>query len=211
MTQESYSLEKIPRDGALPQMRSLLDVEAMAPVLERSLGRNGSIAAIRIGYVRYKPARSLSVRYEVTIGDGIHDVVTVADVNTDLAGRAEKPENMALARKVEGRTPAERPLAHDPELDILVQWMPLDLALPAMAEPPARLLQLLEEAGVQARGSRRAADARQPQARSARRPALRRPLHQDLCGAGGFRARSRGPTVRRVAALPYASLRGDHS
>lgn len=153
MTRESYSLDQIPRDRALPQMPRLLDVEAMAPVLARSLGQNGAISAIRIGYLRYKPTRSLSVRYEVTIGDGIHDVVAIADAKADLAERAAKAEHVALAKKVEGRTPAERPLAHDPELDVLVQWLPLDLALPAMAEPPERLLELIEEAGVEARAA----------------------------------------------------------
>jgi thiamine kinase-like enzyme len=153
VTRTSHALDQIPRDSALPQMPLLLDVNAMAPVLERSLGRNGSISAIRIGYVRYRPARILSVRYEVAIRHAIHDVVAVADAKADLAGRATKAEHLALAKKVEGRTPAERPLDHDPELDILVQWAPLDLALPAMAEPPAQLLALIEEAGVEARAA----------------------------------------------------------
>jgi hypothetical protein len=53
---------------------------------------------------------------------------------------------------VEAGTEEGVPLAtlqEDP--GILVQWTPLDLALPAMAEPPERLRQILEDAGVRTR------------------------------------------------------------
>jgi hypothetical protein len=65
-----------------------------------------------------------------------------------LARRAAKPENVALARLVDGRAPAPMPLHYEPELDALIQWYPLDLELPALAEPPTRLLHELEVAGV---------------------------------------------------------------
>jgi thiamine kinase-like enzyme len=64
-----------------------------------------------------------------------------------LGRRAAKPENVALAQLVDGRSPAPMPLHYVPELDVLIQWFPLDLELPALAEPPARLL---EAAGVRA-------------------------------------------------------------
>lgn len=41
------------------------------------------------------------------------------------------------------------PLSYEPDLDVLVQWYPLDLELPALAEPSTRLLEELETAGVQ--------------------------------------------------------------
>src|SRR5439155_4250875 len=38
-----------------------------------------------------------------------------------------------------GRSPSPTPLWYDRELDVLVQWLPLDLRLPALAEIPALL------------------------------------------------------------------------
>ena len=142
---------QIPHDDRIPQMRLLLDAEALGPVLQRSLGSASSISAAEIKYVHYRQGRSLLVRYEVTIGDSPHGVVALAEPEGNLAARAVKPRSLELVRKVDGRTPAETPLAYEREHDILVQWTPLDLELPAMAEPPERLLELLVEAGVETR------------------------------------------------------------
>ena len=142
---------EIPRDDAIPQMRLLLDHEAIAPVLQRSLGSSSSIAAVEMKYLRYKQGKSMLVRYEVTIEGSPHGVVAFAQPEVDLGAQAAKPQNLELVRKVEGRTPAETPLAYDQEHDVLVQWTPLDIELPALAEPPERLLELLEQAGVKPR------------------------------------------------------------
>ena len=142
---------RIPRDEAVPQLHSLLDVDAMTPVLQRSLGRRASISATEIRYVRYRPGASALVRYEVAVEGSRHGVVAFAEPAADLAKRAAKPRSLELARKVADRTPAESPLAYDDEHDVLVQWTPLDLDLPALAEPPERLLELLHAAGVTAR------------------------------------------------------------
>ena len=118
-------------------MRLLLDLEAIAPVLQRSLGSSSSIAAVETKYLRYKQGKSMLVRYEVTIDGSRHGVVALAQPEVDLGARAAKPQNLELVRKVEGRTPAETPLAYDQEHDVLVQWTPLDIELPALAEPPS--------------------------------------------------------------------------
>jgi len=144
---------EIPRDDAIPQMRLLLDHEAIAPVLQRSLGSSSSIAAVEMKYLRYKQGKSMLVRYEVTIEGSPHGVVAFAQPEVDLGAQAAKPQNLELVRKVEGRTPAETPLAYDQEHDVLVQWTPLDIELPALAEPPERLLELLEQAGVKPRAA----------------------------------------------------------
>ncbi|MET0512697.1 MAG: aminoglycoside phosphotransferase family protein [Thermoleophilaceae bacterium] len=144
---------EIPRDDAIPQMRLLLDAEAITPVLQRSLGSFSSIAAVEMKYLRYKQGKSMLVRYEVTIDGSPHGVVALAQPEVDLGAHAAKPRNLELARKVEGRTPAESPLAYDREHDVLVQWTPLDIELPALAEPPERLLELLEQAGVKPRAA----------------------------------------------------------
>jgi hypothetical protein len=142
---------EIPHDDAIPQLPLLLDTEAVTPMLQRSLGAHASISACEIRYVRYKQGRSLLARYEVTIDGSPHGVVALAEPQADLAARASRPENLQLVRKVDGRTPAAMPLAHDPEHDVLVEWTPLDVELPAMSEPPERLRELLEEAGVRTR------------------------------------------------------------
>jgi hypothetical protein len=142
---------EIPHDDAIPQMQLLLDTDAMTAVLQRSLGSHTSISACEIRYLRYKQGRSVLVRYEVTIDGSPHGVVALADTEADFAARTREPQNLELVRKVDGRTPAVMPLAHDPEHDVLVQWTPVDVELPAMAEPPERLRELLEEAGVRTR------------------------------------------------------------
>ena len=120
-------------------------------MLERSLGGARSIDSATIRYLRYKQGRSLLVRYEVLIDGVTHGVVALAEPGGQLAQRAERPANLELAAKVADRTPARAPLAYEEDPGILVQWTPLDLALPAMAEPPERLRQILEDAGVRTR------------------------------------------------------------
>ena len=134
-------------DAALPQAPRLLDGDAMAPVLERLLGRE-PVTSVRIRYLRYKPATRLIVRYEVAAGETTHDVVAFAEPASDLAARAAAPETQALARRLGDRLAARTPVAFDPELDALIQWPPLDIALPAIAEPPEELGARLAAAGV---------------------------------------------------------------
>jgi hypothetical protein len=66
----------------------------------------------------------------------------------DLGRRARRRESVALADMVDGRSPAPHPLVYEPALGAIVQWLPLDLSLPGLAEPPARLRERLHEAGV---------------------------------------------------------------
>jgi ATP-binding cassette subfamily B protein len=138
-----------PRDPALPQIAALLDGEAMAPVLERSLGRHGSVERVRPVYLRYKPGRQLVVQYQVSANAASHDVVAMVAPGADLRRKVRKPENLELVRAVEGRSPAADPLAYEPELDALIQWLPLDLSLPALAEPGPRLVRRLDQVGVE--------------------------------------------------------------
>ena len=143
------SVNSIPADPALPQMQSLLDAELMRGVLARSLAPGQPEPAVRIGYLRYRPGRSLLVGYEVRLRETEHDAFAVANVGADLAARAAAPDSAALVAKLAGRTPAHTPLAYVRELDALIQWLPLDLALPAMAEPPEVLRDRIIAAGVE--------------------------------------------------------------
>jgi Phosphotransferase enzyme family len=137
-----------PVDPALPRLPVLLTPDAMAPFLHRSLGRDAPFPDVRIHHVRYLPGKKVSVRYDVGLDGRRYDAVAVIAARGYLARRAAKPENVALARLVDGRAPAPMPLHYEPELDALIQWYPLDLELPALAEPPTRLLHELEAAGV---------------------------------------------------------------
>jgi hypothetical protein len=138
----------IAPDAAVPQLSLLLDGEQMALVLARTLGRE--IADARIAYVSYDPGERIVVHYQVVADDEIHDAVVLADAGLDLAARAAAAESLALVRIVDGRSPARTPLSHDRENDLLVQWPPLDLALPAFAQPVEQLRERIEEAGIEA-------------------------------------------------------------
>jgi ATP-binding cassette subfamily B protein len=133
----------VPDDPALPRLPAVLDPDAMAPFLHRSLGPEAPFPDVRIHHVRYAPGTKVVVRYDVGLDGRRYDAA-----RGYLARRAAKPKNVALARRVDGRSPAPMPLHYEPELDALIQWYPLDLELPALAEPPARLLDELEAAGV---------------------------------------------------------------
>jgi hypothetical protein len=141
------ALTSLPADPALPQLTSLLDSELMSGFLARAIHGNLPDPEVEIGYLRYRPARSLLVVYEVRLGETTHDVFALADARTDLAARAAAPESIALATKLAARTPAE-PLLYVQEVSALVHWLPLDLALPAMAEPPEQLRERLVKAGL---------------------------------------------------------------
>jgi ABC-type multidrug transport system fused ATPase/permease subunit len=138
---------RAPLDRDLPQLRAMLDPDAIAPVLQRSLD-SGAVPDVRVRYLRYKPGTNLTAQYDVRTNGGWHDAVVLAAPGRDLGKRAGKPEHRALAELVRGRAPTRQPLAFDPDLGAMVQWYPLDLWLPALAEPPARLRQRLRDAGV---------------------------------------------------------------
>jgi hypothetical protein len=64
--------------------------------------------------------------------------------------RAVKAENLALAAKVDGRSPVAHALTYEPELGALLQWLPLDLSLPALAERPQELARALRRHRIEA-------------------------------------------------------------
>ena len=141
---------KIPDDKALPQIERLLDADAVAPVLQRMLGQETSISSVRIAYVRYRPAKRLLVMYELQCGDETASAAVQANSGgRDLAGRATGAAGVALAGRVSSRSLARTPLAYDTDLEALIQWPPLDLGLPALAETPERLRREMVDAGLE--------------------------------------------------------------
>jgi ATP-binding cassette subfamily B protein len=203
-----------PSDPALPALGRLLDAEAMAPVLQRTLSPGSPSPDVRVEYLRYKPGTSLLVHYRVGVGDRRYDAVARIAASASMAKRAARAENMALAEKVDGRSPAPSALVYDPELDALLQWLPLDLALPALALRPHELAAALREHGVAAPADEPAVLSYRPH----RRAVLRLGDHvvkiyaaqQDFVAAtAGLRASSSLPSVptpRLEAALPARRL-----
>jgi hypothetical protein len=143
-------LTRIPDDKALPQIEQLLDADTVAPVLERMLGDDRGLSSVRVAYVRYRPAKRLLVVYELECGGATVSVVAQANSGgRDLAERATRPASVALAARVAGRSLASTPLAYDTGLEALIQWPPLDLGLPALAETPERLRREMVDAGLE--------------------------------------------------------------
>jgi energy-coupling factor transporter ATP-binding protein EcfA2 len=132
-------------DPALPQLERLLDPEEMHDVLARSLP-DAQLDQVRVSRVAYKPHEIVAVHYRAAIGGAEHDAVVTGIAGVDLAERARRPRYRELARRAEDRSPAD-PLTYDAEAEALVTWLPFDPRLPALAEPPAALLQRLQLPG----------------------------------------------------------------
>jgi alpha-maltose-1-phosphate synthase len=136
----------VPPDPALPSADRLLDADGMLEVLQGSLGGPG-IERLRILTTRYKPHSSLTVRYEAQVGEVARTAVAIAAPTRDLPALVRG--GAALAGQLNGRSPAVRPLAYEPDLDALVQWLPMDAWLPALAMAPHALTQRLQREGIQ--------------------------------------------------------------
>lgn len=137
----------IPRDDALPQMAVLLDREAITSLLARSLERDDPLL-VDIPYNHYRPGRTLSVHYKVSVDGTTHHAVSLTSSKDKFSGLVEAPEHIERAKLVAGRSPAAVPLFWDPGLRSLFQWLPFDIDLPALSEPPDSLRRRLAAAGV---------------------------------------------------------------
>jgi hypothetical protein len=132
----------------MPHMSRLLDAAAMTPVLQRALGDGALISEVHSRYLRYKPGTNLVVHYEIVVNGRTWDASALVAASADLAARAAKPDNIALAGMASHRSVAPAPLSYDPETRALIQFWPLELKLPALAQPPARLIGALVHAGM---------------------------------------------------------------
>jgi ABC-type multidrug transport system ATPase subunit len=137
-----------PHDPALPRLPRLLDAEQMTPVLQRSLGWPAKLSHVRPLSSRYKPGYNLRVHYAADVNDVPEEAVVMISANGRLRRMAGKDRYLAIARAVDARSPALVPLVYDDELDALTQWLPLDLWLPGLTEPPDRLCRRLRAAGL---------------------------------------------------------------
>lgn len=133
---QSHSLS---RDRALPQLAALLEPESAAVALSSTLRPGSALDAIRVRALRYKPGRRLVVRYDALVDGEPHEAVAIADVKANLSRVAKSRRGRALARRARDRSPVDEPLVYDGRLDVLLQWLPLDLGLPALAIPAQEL------------------------------------------------------------------------
>ena len=124
-------------DPALPQLERLLDPEAMAEVLDRSL--DSPLGDVRVSRVVYKPGELVAVHYHADVGDAVATCIA----GVDLAERARQPRYADRARRINGRSPAPNPLSYDDEVGTLVTWLPFDPRLPALGETAQELARRL--------------------------------------------------------------------
>lgn len=137
----------IPRDDRLPQMQQLLDLEAIAPILARSIGPDAEIGSVQINYLRYKPGRDLCVHYTADVAGESHDAVAFLAPQENLRAEAERADYRERAARAAARCPAASPLTYDPELQVLLHWLPFELDLPALTEAPAAVRERVALAG----------------------------------------------------------------
>ena len=139
----------VPDDARLPQVAVLLDAEQMASALGRALGRREPLPPPAIRYVRYRPGKNLCVHYVADVDGEEQHVVSMASSKQDLAAVAADPAYREPLALVAPRTPAPQPLLYDRALSALIQWLPFDLDMPVLAEPPAALATRLRALGVE--------------------------------------------------------------
>lgn len=135
-------------DPALPQLGALLNMDSAGAVLERALDADEGPVRLTGRYLRYKPGTSLLVHYEVDVAARRLEATLMIASGRNLARRTRLPESLALASDVRERSGVRRPLAYDETTGALIQWLPLDLWLPALGAPPDRLRRSLRAAGV---------------------------------------------------------------
>ena len=168
----------------------------MASVLERSLRGGATIDDLKLTLVDYRPGSGATVAYQVTVGDEQH--TAVANAGSVLCSEAVRTDTRRAIARVLGRSdsPIARPLTYDVGLGALVQWYPLDLAMPVLARPVPELLRQVARSGiaVDARGGSDSHAALPP--RPARRRARRRRRAQGVRRGRVVPRRRRGPAHR---------------
>ncbi|MEA2269156.1 MAG: hypothetical protein QOC64_1766 [Solirubrobacteraceae bacterium] len=136
-----------PADHAVPQLPSLLDRDAMAAVLQRSLRGRSAVDEVQIASIDYRPGSGATVIYDAWV-DGRRHLAVAATGPAAGAEAARTPARLAIARALGGDSPAARPLMYDVRLGALVQWYPLDHRIPVLAKPAAELGRVLSLAGI---------------------------------------------------------------
>jgi hypothetical protein len=136
-----------PGDPGVPQLRDLLRPDVMTPALERSLRPGFDVEDLRVRMVDYRPGAGATVAYDVSVAGARR--VAVATAGAALCPAAARTDaRRAIAHALGAESPVARPLTYDVGLGALVQWYPLDLAMPALARPVGEVLRLAARAGI---------------------------------------------------------------
>jgi hypothetical protein len=137
-----------PADRAVPQLHGLLDRDAMAAVLERSLRGGSTVEHLRLTLVDYRPGSGATVAYEMTVGG--ERLTAVANAGSVLCSEAVRTDTRRAIAGALGRSdsPIARPLTYDVGLGALLQWYPLDLAMPVLARPVPELMRHVARSGI---------------------------------------------------------------
>jgi Phosphotransferase enzyme family len=117
-------------------------------VLARSLRGGASVEDLRLTFVDYRPGSGATVAYEVTVDGESH--TAVANAGSVLRSEAVRADTRRAIARALGRSdsPIARPLTYDVGLGALLQWYPLDLAMPVLARPVPELLRHAARCGI---------------------------------------------------------------
>lgn len=140
-----------PPDLALPQIAQLLDTDSMRATLRRTLRRelaDSALADLRIARVRYTPHERVIVHYRTTIGRQEQHAVATVITGQDLGAKVGNSRFTEMAAIVNGRSPGDRPVAHDSEINAIIAWLPFDVKLPGLAVSPRELADRLLQVGI---------------------------------------------------------------
>jgi ATP-binding cassette, subfamily B, bacterial len=141
-----------PPDPVVPTMRSLLDPDGAAPVLQRSLAPDQRVEDVLVRHVRYRPRRILVVLYEVVLDGARAEAFITAGDAARMRAFAHDPRHRAAAQLVNGGSPSATPLWHDDALRVVIQWLPLDVELPLLSAPAELLTARLRGLGIELDG-----------------------------------------------------------
>jgi ATP-binding cassette subfamily B protein len=137
------------RDRSLPQLSELLDPDAAAAVLARTIRAGSELGQVVPRGLRYHPRRRLALQYDARLDGVVREAVALVDTKRDLRAVAANAANLAEARRVNGRSPVDLPLRFDTEAGVLVQWLPFDLELPLIREPATNVIACLRALGLE--------------------------------------------------------------
>jgi hypothetical protein len=129
----------------------MLDAGAMEPLLQRSLRhdlQDAPMDDLRIARVRYDPGERIIAHYRMSVGGRDLNAVATTIARQDLGTKVHNPRFRAMASDVNGRSPGERPVIYDEDVNAIIAWLPFDVKLPGLAVPPSVLAQRLRLAGV---------------------------------------------------------------
>jgi hypothetical protein len=120
----------------------------MAAVLERSLRGGWTVEDLRLTLIEYRPGSGATVAYQVTVGG--ERLTAVASAGSVLCSEAVRTDARRAIARALGRSDSRIacPLTYDVGLGALVQWYPLDLAMPVLARPVPELLRLVARSGI---------------------------------------------------------------